>query len=405
MTDTTPQSIEPGSPLASALFELYSGRPVTVAQAPPGAGKSTLVACTVAHLYRNTDATITVATATNEQGTAIAEQIMTAIGDAPGDGPFTVRVASGKMRVPEGAGSPKDKAKVRAVQVRTAASCKASPPDTDFLIFDEAYQITFADLADGADRARQILTVGDPGQIGPVITVDTTAWSHLRSGPHMRAPDVLAQREDAAIINMPATYRLGPVSAQVLHPLYGWPFESRRPERSLAEMPGEVRTMKLPVRATPYDLESMTAVVQAAVDYIDTTLRTQGQHGTRSQPLDPRDVAIVVSRRAQASAIEALLLERGGGAELITVGTADKLQGGQWHAVVAVDPTLAGAESEHALASGRLCVMASRHMTHLTWVYDDGWPAVLAAAPDTQDAQRAAEVRRGLLAAGQTGAC
>jgi len=391
-------AIEAGSPLAAALFELYSGSPVTVVAAPPGGGKSDLVARAVAHLFAHTDATITVATATNEQGTAIAERIMSEIG--PHDGPFAVRVASGKMRVPEGAGSPRDKDKVRAVQVRTAASCKASPPATDFLIFDEAYQITFADFADGADRANQVLVVGDPGQIGPVVTVDTTAWAHLRQAPHMRAPDVLSQREDATIINMPATYRLGPVTAQVLHPLYGWAFESRRPQRALAQMPGEVRTLQLPVRETPFDLDSMTHVVGAAMDYVGTTLGVQTSAGSRSRDLTPTDVAIVVSRRAQASAIEALLLERGNGAEDITVGTADKLQGGQWHAVVAVDPTLAGAESEHALASGRLCVMASRHMTHLTWVYDDRWAAVLAGAPDAEDAQRGAAVREGLLAAG-----
>ena len=62
-------------------------------------------------------------------------------------------------------------------------------------------------------------------------------------------------------------------------------------------------------------------------------------------------------------------------------------------AVVAVDPTLSGAESEHALSSGRLCVMTSRHMTHLTWVYDEGWEDVLEQAADSGDAGRAAAVR------------
>lgn len=395
---TVPEAIEPGSPLAQSLYELYSGSPVTVVNAPPGAGKSTLVAKTVAHLFEHTDATITVATATNEQGTAIAERIMEEIGEH--DAAFTVRCASGKMRVPDGAGGPKDKGKVRAVQVRTAASCKASPPRTDFLIFDEAYQITFADFADGADFAEQVLVVGDPGQIGPVVTVDTTAWSHLRQAPHMRAPDVLAQREDSRIINMPSTYRLGPASAAVLHPLYGWAFGSSRPTRHLEDLQGEVRTLELPARETPFHLDSMTTVVDTATSYIGTTLHEEREGEVCRRPLTAQDVAIVVSRRAQASAIEALLLERGAGAEHITVGTADKLQGGQWHAVVAVDPTLAGAESEHALASGRLCVMASRHMTHLTWIYDERWASVLAGAPNVEDSRRAARVREELLAQG-----
>ncbi len=60
-------------------------------------------------------------------------------------------------------------------------------------------------------------------------------------------------------------------------------------------------------------------------------------------------------------------------------------------------PHLSGAESEHALSSGRLCVMTSRHMTHLTWVYDPGWEDVLEQASDPEDAGRAASVRAALV--------
>lgn len=76
-----------------------------------------------------------------------------------------------------------------------------------------------------------------------------------------------------------------------------------------------------------------------------------------------------------------------------TVGTADKFQGGQWHAVIALDSVighkLTGA---HQMSNGRLGVMASRHMTHLTWVHDGTWED-----PMLEGAEIGLKVRRGLV--------
>jgi len=79
------------------------------------------------------------------------------------------------------------------------------------------------------------------------------------------------------------------------------------------------------------------------------------------------------------------------------VGTADRLQGGQWHAVVALDPFI-GYEglSPHAMSLGRLCVMASRHRTHLTWVHDGRWNTHLSGSTDVPGAEAALAVRRAL---------
>jgi len=54
-------------------------------------------------------------------------------------------------------------------------------------------------------------------------------------------------------------------------------------------------------------------------------------------------------------------------------------------AVVALDPiTGADVASAHALDLGRLCVMASRHVCHLTWVTSKSWRATLAASIDSK---------------------
>ena len=80
-------------------------------------------------------------------------------------------------------------------------------------------------------------------------------------------------------------------------------------------------------------------------------------------------MAVVVSHNAQASVVHALL--RGRDIVGVTSRTADSLQGGQWAAVVALDP-LTGTDGlpAHAASAGRLCVMASGHYAHLTWVGD-----------------------------------
>lgn len=43
------------------------------------------------------------------------------------------------------------------------------------MIIDEAYLATFADVAATADHAQEVLFVGDPSQMGPVVTVVTDA--------------------------------------------------------------------------------------------------------------------------------------------------------------------------------------------------------------------------------------
>jgi len=381
------------SPQGRALRALVAGHPGVIVDSPPGAGKSTMVAAAVGFLHRTTPARVGVATFTNEQGTAIAARIAQVLGpDA--DGLPQVQVASRNMVVPEGVAGPGARTGDNPVTVRTVASCKVNPPELDVLVFDEAYQITFADFAQAADQAEQTLLVGDPGQIGPVIAFNTGAWAHLRRGPHMRAPEVLATSDSVPRFSLDKTFRLGPDTAAAIAPLYPFAFTSARPVRHIDGLDGEIACVEVPERVDPYDLETMRTVADAATSYIGRTLH--GDDGTR--PLQAQDVAIVVSRNAQASALEALLLERGYGPGVITVGTADRLQGGQWHAVVAVDPTLSGAESEHALSSGRLCVMTSRHMTHMTWVYDAAWEDVLDQAADQPDAARSIAVRQALVA-------
>src|SRR5262249_5704352 len=61
----------------------------------------------------------------------------------------------------------------------------------DVIIVDEAWQATYADLGALGAFTGQVVCVGDPGQIDPVVTGDTTRWERSPHGPHLPAPDAL----------------------------------------------------------------------------------------------------------------------------------------------------------------------------------------------------------------------
>ena len=380
-----------GSVLAKALHSVWSGNPVTVIDSPPGAGKTWLVTMIVAYLKERSDLKMIIGCPTRNGAYDIAARIALELGPDRNGNPQVALSVNG-MEPPEGVskGGAHDGGRNIPV-VRTLASLKASPSTAvcDLMIVDEAYQATFADVAAAADSAEQVLFVGDPGQIGPVVTIATDAFRGKQRAPHMRAPEVFAQMEGAEILSMDTTYRLGQETVDVIAPLYKFPFTSQRPDRYLTDAFGnrasEIVPLQLEVSPTYDHLPTLEIIARHAADLVGTTLVEFDAEGEPvARLLLPTDVAVVVAHNAQETKIKAILesFKMDG----ITVGTADKLQGGQWHAVVAMDPligyTTAGS---HQLSPGRLCVMASRHMTHLTWAWQDGWEDALFDPDIDQD--------------------
>lgn len=388
-----------GSPLARVLWEVWRGTPVTVVPSPPGAGKTTLLCDVAAHLFLRADIHIVVATPTNRGGAAIATRLARMLGLGR-DGTPRVTVPGHAMAalLPDDVALPMHvgaNAPERTVEVLTVASLQSRlVRDPRILVADEAWQSTFSDLARAADPFDQVVLVGDPGQIGPVVTVPTRAWQGSRWAPHVPAPEVFAARDDAVSVHLPDTYRLGAQGTDIVAPLYDFRFASARPERWLelgGERLDEVEHMDLGSVDDPFD-PGMLAAVAARARALAQGVYVDG-HGAR-HTLEGRDVAVVVSRNAQRSFIEASLAGTG-----ITVGTADSLQGGQWPAVVALDPMI-GYQSAtgFALSAGRLCVMLSRQMAHVTWVHGDGWrEAADGVDLDAEDLAKGLAVRDALM--------
>lgn len=369
--------MRPGSIAAKVLYSVYRGQPVTVVKAPPGAGKTTLLLEVIDHLASRTELKIHVVCPTRNGVTDVSQRLI-ALAESFPDLDYSVISQDKEVTHTEGREASRD----QTVGVSTVASCVLDPRKCDVLVVDEAYQTTVADVLMAADRSAQIVMVGDSGQIGPVVTHNTSPWDGMESGPHLRAPDVFARREDAVVYNMEGTYRLGEDTVRVIEPLYDFGFDSLRPARHLATPKGitlpEISSHLLD-KAALADAEAKGAeskdVAAFLVTWVErlltaTLTETDPETGTvTTRQMEPADVAVVVSRNAQASAVEAML-----GAHAlseVTVGTADRLQGGQWPAVVALDP-LVGSQriSDHQVNLGRLCVMLSRHMAHLVWVHD-----------------------------------
>lgn len=392
-----PEPLVPGSSIARALYLTWSGAPVTVVDSPPGAGKSTLITQVTGHLSAKADMAIAVATPTRRQAVELALRISAVVPKGmvwlTVKEPTASEIPHGRDREVAALTTPTFARVGRnTIAVGTVASFKFSRPDVDLLIVDEAYQCTYADVLAAAPGAMQLMLVGDPGQIGPVITINTAAWDHMERPPHARSSEVFSRREDAELVNLPCTYRFGADTVHAIAPLYDFTFASARARRDLSGV-GEIESIELGSCPTPHDISMLAVVAGRAVSMIGRRLSTD----ERSFELKERHVAVVVSHNAQVGIIKGHLA--GMGFPEITVGTADKMQGGQWEAVIALDP-LAGASAveTHSASLGRLCVIASRHKAHLTFIHDGRWRQLLETALDmsTDERERATSVRERL---------
>lgn len=402
--DPCAKPLVPGSAVAKALAAIWSGMPVTVLDAPPGSGKTESVVGIVAHLVEHAGLRVLIQVVTRNQGVALAHRLVRQIP------PQVVEVAIKNLEpgvLPGGlyAGVRGRQVEPARVTVKTVASCAfRSPTEFDVIVVDEAYQAAYADISLGASRAPQILCVGDPGQIGPVITVDTSIWQHLDDAPHRPAPEVLAGLEGARRLSLDRTFRLGPRSAAAIAPLYGFPFSSAEVPRSLVGVGetnrghryDEIEALEVPPASGPDDLSVLRAVVARVASLVHTRQSFPAPNGeVATRHSMPSDIAVVVARNSQVSLLRGLLAEQE--LEQVVVSTADRIQGAEHPIVVAVDPALGTRETnDHAMSNGRLCVMASRHTTHLTWVHDGTWHKTLAGRSTT--AVQARAVRSALCA-------
>lgn len=355
------------------IESINDGTPINLVKSPPGAGKSHLIVDLV-EMLAGTSLTIGIIAPTRQGVTDLAVKIHERLGLA-GNSP---RIHAHLSNAPEMEPFCLKSSPVEgAPYLTTVASMSRKPAEVDLLIIDEAYQSTFASICQAADNAKQLLMVGDPGQIGPVVRSDAKLYSRQKFNPAGRAPEVF---EDAfgstegyvRTFALRSSYRLGQETVKAIAPLYDFPFDSKRPDRYIhsdgARMP-EISQLLVPDVTRPDDETMMKSIVESIQARIKDSMFIENN---TARSLTQEDVAVVVSHNVQEVLLGSLLnLHELTG---VTVGTADSLQGAQWPLVYSLCPML-GHEiaSAHQLSPGRLCVMASRHMGTVVWVHDSQW--------------------------------
>lgn len=384
-TGWTASAIMDDPTTAGVLHSAWSGDSL-VAPAPPGSGKTRLVVLLAASLAERAKLRVGIAAQTRDQAVELARRLgllghpamlaWSATQPTPQLPPAARCGKGGQVRFPPSGGG---------VVVATTARWLVSDPSRlgcDVMVVDEAWQATYADLGALGAFAGQVVCVGDPGQIDPVVTGQVSRWEGLPTAPNLPAPEaLLAAHGDAiSVVQLRHTWRLGPQTTALIQPVFypDLPFTSRRPDEFLVGSDGE-RMPELAahmVNATggPGD----PALVGACADLARGLLGRPVVTGEGERALSDADLAVVTAHVGQAAAVRALLADLPN----VLVGTANQLQGLERAAVVALHP-LAGYREASAFGTdlGRACVMLSRHRSHLALVVDAATREVLSG-PD-----------------------
>lgn len=384
--------------LARVLLAAWGGDAATCVPACPGAGKSRCVALLANALADGVGLRVAVAANTREQCAELARRIA-AVSDraslivsGAGKKPVVVdgirTVAGRSVRWQYSTGG--------EILVGTAARWLYVDPNmagADVLIVDEAWQTTYADLGALGALARQVVCVGDPGQVAPVVTGSTEKWDGQATGPHRSAPDALIAAHGAAITvyQLTHSWRLGPQTCKLLSEFFypQMPFTSRRPDEAVIAPDGTVLPEILARPTEALHGPTDPALLAALAGRVRELTWHDYRRGTEYAPLTAEDIAVVVPHVAQAGAVRAMLSDMPD----VLVGTVNGLQGLERPAVVALHP-MAGYRSiePFALDAGRLCVTLSRHRAHLTVLTDPATGPLLATATDDPQAVLAGAV-------------
>lgn len=412
-TDTI--EIEWGSIAAQARYHIWSGVGAVVVAAPPGAGKTTLLVQVLPELISGADLHVAVAGQTRTQSVDVANRLEKAM---PGQ---VAVLASSRDKIKNSTGlylkRPKnlddgvhfvanvDQAHQKGAKaiVATAAKWKYfrhenSIIDFDLLVIDESWQSTYADVREMGGIAPQILMVGDPGQIAPVVSADTSLFAGAKYAPHLPAPDRIVEQfpENVVKLQMPQTYRCGPKTTEVLQSLYPFTFTSGRNDQHI-QIDGK-DLPEISVHSTEAGSQNDSRLFDLVAEQV-IIAASKGMHFVdgEERKIDPSMIAVGVAHVHQTLQVIARLPEELKG---VTVDTLERLQGLEFAHTTLLDP-MAGLKeiTEHNSDLGRLCVGLSRSTAHTAFVTTDQVIEILSEDPDNAQAALGVEIRKALFAA------
>jgi hypothetical protein len=296
----------------------------------------------------------------------------------------------------------KDLPRRPCVAVGTSAkwASTAVPQPFEYLFIDEAWQMCWADFMLLSQVAPRFVLVGDPGQIDPVVPIDVSRWQTSRRPPHLPAPAVILRDSTLPVrsLSLPVTTRLPFDTAELIRPFYDFAFESwARPGSRRLELDGvqggqrsgidgaldlltsgsvSMLTLRTPTGGPPpgEDVE----LARASAEVVRRLLARHARAITEvdAEPLLPEEIGLAASHRVMNTRLADALGDLRGA---VRVDTPERWQGLERKVMVVVHPLSGVADpSAFDLATGRLCVMASRHQVGLVLVSRDHLGPMLA---------------------------
>jgi len=365
--------------LREILKSQYDGEPLTITQAPPGAGKTGAIVDVAAQGALVLHQRNLIATPTYEQLRTIVARLATKYPRAP----LTAWVP--KDRVSDLGRELRGATRVvgdirsvdpteRGIVIAVAAKWRWASTDIepfDVLFVDEAFQVSAADYAQMAALARRHLLIGDPGQIDPIVTCDVDRWGDAADGPHLSAPEALLNAYNPRVISYPVSRRLPQDTVSMIGPLFypGLAFVGLDsfPERALLGATinpilqrivagASIVGSELPAGSAGERDGGMVAhLISLARQMIEGNMQVRLNGETRA--LTSSDIGIVAPHVSQVA-----MLQQASPWPDVLIETANRFQGIERPIMLVWHP-LSGRTNpqDFHLDVGRFCVMTSRH--------------------------------------------
>lgn len=209
---------------AAIEHSIHSASPLTIVQSPPGAGKTYLVECAIALAATRVSMRTLIVTPGVSQLYDIARRLLeydlprvelvhATHRSLPNDLQGRIAASNGWAQgLNSGPG-----VLVANAHVLSANIQKLPSHSFDLMIVDEAYQLSASDFLPLAALAPRVLMVGDPGQLDPVVSTDTTNFEAAAHKVHWSVPAYILDRfPDTPVFGLPVTRRLLPDSAALV---------------------------------------------------------------------------------------------------------------------------------------------------------------------------------------------
>ncbi|MGM5000128.1 AAA domain-containing protein [Tardiphaga sp. 538_B7_N1_4] len=215
-------SLQPHRDNADAVIDqaineaIFGSNPLLIVKSPPGAGKTYLVECAVAVATEQPQMRVVVVTPGVSQLYDIAGRLLAyrlpRLELAHATDRHLPPELEGRIHASNGWAAIQNAGPgviVTNAHLLAAHLHRLGPNSFDLMIIDEAYQLAAADFLPIAHLAARVLMVGDPGQLNPVNSIDTTNLEAGVHKMHWSAPAYVLDRfPNTPVYGLPVTRRL-----------------------------------------------------------------------------------------------------------------------------------------------------------------------------------------------------